>query len=153
MAKTAIGLFQNSRIAGQVADDLSASGFPRNAVRVLGEPRDLEVSDPTDTPRTDFEVGLGRELKTFGASDAEVAEYVQGIRRGGFLVFATGSAQEVDKALELMNSRGAMEVEEFAGRVPTPESGHGEGLAFAADSGPQTGRVRQSGGGARMFVW
>lgn len=153
MSKTAIGLFENPSIAKQVVSDLKAAGFPKRGIRILGEPRDLEVTGPTDTPRTDFEVALEREFRTFGASDRETNAYMRGVRRGGVLVFATGGGEEVDRAVDLMNGRGAMEAEEFAGREPA-SLGAGSGGAFPTDLGaPQTGRVRQPGGGAKLFVW
>ena len=41
MSKTAVGLFQNPSVADQVVQDLVASAFPRNEVRILGEPREM----------------------------------------------------------------------------------------------------------------
>jgi len=107
----------------------------------------------TSIPRTDFEVGLDRELKTIGASEREANAYVQGVRRGGVLVFATGSNEQVDSAAEIMNRHGAVEVEELIGREPNTGSMIDENMPAIHDISPQTGRIRQSGGGARMFVW
>lgn len=42
-------------------------------------------------PRLDFETELIRELTKIGATKAEAQAYVEGLRRGGALVFATGS--------------------------------------------------------------
>ena len=41
MAKTAIGLFENSEVVDRVVRDLEALGFPLNDVRVIAEPRDI----------------------------------------------------------------------------------------------------------------
>ena len=41
MAKTAIGLFENSGVVDRVVRDLEALGFPRNDLRVIAEPRDI----------------------------------------------------------------------------------------------------------------
>jgi hypothetical protein len=41
------------------------------------------------TPHTDFEVGLARDLTAFGVLKADAEDYVQGVRRGGVMVFAT----------------------------------------------------------------
>jgi hypothetical protein len=136
-----------------VVHDLDASAFPRKEIRIVGEPRGMAVTGIMSIPHTDFEVGLDRELKTIGASQLEANAYVQGVRRGGVLVFATGSSEEVDNAADLMNRHGAIKVEELFGRAPstaglTVESGPPPG-----DSSVQTGRISQSAGGARMFVW
>ena len=64
MAKTAVGLFENRGLVDEVVRDLEASGFPRNDVRILGEPREMAGTGVMDIPHTDFEVDLIRELKT-----------------------------------------------------------------------------------------
>ena len=69
-------------------------------------------------PRLDFEVDALRELTRIGATQAEAQPYVQGLRRGGALVFATGSDEKVDAAADLMNRRGAVEIEEINGLEP-----------------------------------
>jgi hypothetical protein len=153
MSKTAVGLFENSGVADQVVHDLDASAFPRDEIRILGEPLDMTVTGVMSTPRTDFEVGLDRELKTMGASEREANAYVQGVRRGGVLVFATGLNEEVDNATRIMNRHGAIEVEELIGREVITSGMVDESVPAVHDFSPQTGRIRQPGGGARMFVW
>src|ERR1035441_7976251 len=105
MSKTAVGLFENPSVADQVVHDLDASAFPRGEIRILGEPRDLGNTGIMGTPHTDFEVGLDQEIQAIGASEREANAYVQGVRRGGILVFATGSNAEVDRAAGIMNLR------------------------------------------------
>ena len=153
MSKTAVGLFENPGVADQVVQDLDARAFPRKEVRVLREPLGLAVADVSSTPHTDFEVGLDRELKAIGATEGEAKAYVQGVRRGGVLVFATGSNDEVDNAAEIMNRHCAIKVEELIGREPHNGSMIGGNVPAVHDSSMQTGRVRQQGDGVRMFVW
>lgn len=105
------------------------------------------------TPRIDFEVNLNRELAAIGASNREADAYVQGVRRGGVLVLATGSNERVDQAATIMNKHAAMELAEFAGSRPEDLSVSGENMTPMLDLLPQTGRIAQPGGGARMFVW
>jgi hypothetical protein len=153
MPITAVGLFANQGAADRVVRDLDASDFPSKEVRALAEPLELPVTGVDSFPRTHFEAGLGRELKAIGASDRETKVYVQGVQRGGVLVFATGSAERVNDAAELMNRDGAMEVEELFGREPNTANIVGE-EAPALDAGStQAGRIRQAGGGAQMFAW
>jgi hypothetical protein len=153
VSKTAVGLFENPGAANRVVHDLDVSAFPRNEIRILGEPRDMAATGVMSTPRTDFEVGLNRELKTFGATEREANAYVQGVRRGGVIVFATGSNEEVDNAAQVMNRHGAVEVEELIGREPGTGGMIDETVPAIDDSSTQTGRISQTGGGARMFVW
>ena len=153
MSKTAVGLFEHSGLAHQVVQDLETSAFPRGEIRILGESRDMSVDGPMSTPRTDFEVGLNRELKAIGADAQEAIAYVEGVRRGGVLVFATGSTEEIDNAAKIMNRHGAIEVETLVGSEPNVGSMDGENMTPVHESSNQTGRISQPGGGARMFVW
>jgi hypothetical protein len=153
MSKTAVGLFEHASVAHQVVHDLETSAFPRNEIRILGEPRDMSVDEVMSTPRTDFEVGLNQELQAIGANGQEAIAYVKGVRRGGVLVFATGSIEQVDNAAEIMNRHGAIDVEKLVGIEPNVGSMAGENMTPVHSSSRQTGRINQPGGGARMFVW
>jgi hypothetical protein len=153
MAKAAVGLFENSDLVDEVVHDLEASGFPRNDIRVLTEPREMAGSGMMSTPHTDFEVDLVRELTTIGAGEADAKAYVQGIRRGGIIVFATGSGEKVDTAAEIMNRHRAVELEELGVSQPHLNSADRDNMAPGRTSSGQAWRIRSSGGGARLFVW
>jgi len=101
MVRAAVGLFENSGLVDEIVHDLEASGFPRDGIRVLSEPRDIAGSGMMSTPHTDFEVDLVRELRTIGAGEADAQAYVQGVRRGGVIVFATGSSEKARQPLRL----------------------------------------------------
>jgi hypothetical protein len=153
MAKTAVGLFENPSSVDEVVRELKASGIPQKDVRVLREPREMAGSGVMSTPHTDFEVELTRELKTIGAAEADAEAYVRGVRRGGVMVFATGSGEQADAAAEIMNRHCAVEIEELCASVPHLPSTVGEDVAPSRDGSVQAGRVRSPGAGARLFVW
>jgi hypothetical protein len=153
MAKTAVGLFENSELADDVVRDLEATGFLRKDVRILKEPLEMAGSGLMSTPHTDFEVELTRDLTAFGVLEADAEAYVQGVRRGGVMVLATGTGKNADTATEIMNRHGAVELEEInALRPDLPTSDQGEETLVHAPS-VQIGRVRSPGSGARLFVW
>ena len=153
MAKTAVGLFENSGLADEVVRDLEATGFPKTDVRVLGEPREMAGRGLMSTPHTDFEVGLIRDPTAFGVIEADAEDYVHGVRRGGVMVFASGSGDKAEAATEIMNRHGAGEVEKIsASRPELPSENSGEALPVREQS-VQIGRDRSSGSGARLFVW
>jgi hypothetical protein len=153
MTKTAVGLFENPDSADEVVRDLEASGFLRNDVRIFGEPREMAGSRLMSTPHTDFEFGLVRDLTAFGVVEADAEDYVQGVRRGGVMVFATGSGNKAESATEIMNRHGAVEIEKIsASRPELPNVDHGEAPAIREPS-VQAGRVRSPSTGARLFVW
>ena len=153
MSKTAVGLFENPGLADQVARDLEASGFPRNDVRILSESLNMPSSGAMGIPNIDFEVSLDRDLRKIGASGPEAEAYVNGVRRGGVLVFASGADERIDAAAEIMNRHSPVEAEELSGGELNLPSASGENMTPARARSVQTGRVRQSGGGARVFAW
>ena len=153
MAKTAVGLFENSGLVDGVVRDLTAQGFLQKDIRVLGEPIEMAGSGLMSTPHTDFEVGLIRDLKAFGVVEADAEAYVQGVRRGGVMVFATGLGEKADKAAEIMNSHGAVEIEKISAPRPALPNADIDEEIPVRDPSTQTGRVRSQGSGARLFVW
>ena len=153
MSKTAVGLFENRGLADEVVHDLEANGFPRNEIRILGESLDMAGSGVMSTPNIDFEVSLDRDLRKIGATDKEANVYVQGVRRGGVLVFASGPDEKVGAAAEIMNRHSPVEVEELTGGELNLPSTTGRNVNATQDSSVQTGKTRQAGGGARMFSW
>jgi hypothetical protein len=154
MSRTTVGLFENASVADQVVHDLGANSFLGSDIRVLQEPLDMPVIGVLSIPHTDFQVRLELELKAIGANTTEANAYAQGVSRGRVLVFATGSNEGVDGASEIMNRHGAIEVEEVTGSAPDMAGVIGSVAPLAyTGSTAQTGRTRQSGGGARMFVW
>ncbi len=154
MAKTAVGLFENPGSVDELVRDLEASGFLRDDVRVLGEPREMPGSGLMSTPHSDFEVALVRDLKAFGVIEVDAEAYVQGVRRGGVMVFATASGEKANAATEIMNRHGAVEIEEIGAPQPhLPGTENHDGLAHGGHGSIQVGRFRSPGSGARLFVW
>ncbi len=155
MPKTAVGLFKNPGDVKDVVREIQALGFPPYEVRTLGEPLNLAVDGVMSIGRIDFEVDLFREFGRMGASRAEAEGYVDGVRRGGVLVFSTGPDEKVDQAVEIMNRHGALETGEETAVDPhlhtAPHSVYA-GVTAIRESPIQAGRIRQSGG-ACYFVW
>jgi hypothetical protein len=71
---------------------------------------------------------------------ADDEAYVQGVRRGGVMVFATGTGKNADQAAEIMNCRGAVEIEKISATRPElPNAEIGEETP-ARDPSTQIGR-------------
>jgi len=152
MPKTAVGLFK-SHVVDDVVREIETLGIPRNEVRIVGEPATFEVSGLMSFARLEFEVELARELTRIGATTAEAQAYMDGLRRGGALVLATGSDEKVDRAAEIMNRHGAIEIEETSGPEPHLPAVSREHAGPIVENSVMTGRIRQPEGGASMFVW
>jgi len=153
MPTTAVVLFEDPRIAEDVVREIEGLGFPRNEIRILDEPATFEVTGVMSFARLDFEVDLLRELTRIGATRAEAEAHIEGLRRGGALVLATGSGEKVDIAAAVMNRRGAVEIEETRGPEPNLPHVFRENAIRTAGSSVMAGRIRQPGGGACLFVW
>jgi hypothetical protein len=154
MPKTVVGLFENSGLVDDVVREIEALGFPRQDVRTLQEPKTFEVTGVMSFPRLDFEVDLSRELTRIGATNGEAQAYVEGLRRGGALAFATGDPEKVQAAADVMSRYGAVEMEQLdAAPVPQfPEAVHAN-MTPMRDGAVTAGRISRSGGGPRVFVW
>jgi hypothetical protein len=153
MPKTAVGLFEKPDLVDEVVREIEALGIPRKEVRTLTEPATFEVTGVMSFPRLDFEVDLSRELARIGATKAESQVYVEGLRRGGALVFATGEDEQVDAAADIMNRHGATEIEEPRGEEPLLPGVVHESMTPMRSSPVLAGRIREPGSGAAFFVW
>jgi hypothetical protein len=153
MPKTTVGLFEDSGIVENVEREIEALGFPRNEVRAIDEPATFAVTGVMSFGRLDFEAHLARELTRIGATQSEAQAYIEGLRRGGTLVLATGSDEKVEMAADIMNRYGAVRIEETSG--PEPQLPHviRETRMPTPDVSVMAGRIRQPEGGACLFVW
>jgi hypothetical protein len=155
MFKTAVGLFKDPRRVDDAVREIEALGLPRNEVRRLKEPATFEVTGVMSFPRLDFEVDLQRELRKIGAGKPEIEAYVEGLRRGGALVLATGREDDnkVDAAAEVMTRYGAVGLTEITGEEPSlPHVVRGS-MTSTGDNPVLAGRVREQADGACFFVW
>lgn len=150
MAKTAVGLFENSELASEVVLDLVANGFFKNDVRVLGEPREMAGGGLMSTPhRSGVDSGSdrvrGRRSRRGRLRSRNPA------RKGHGLCHRCG--RQGSGGTEIMNRHGTVEIEKIsAGRLELPNAGQGEELPVH-DPSVQTVRFRSPGSGARLFVW
>jgi len=152
MAETAVGLFEQPGTADTVANALRANGFPAGGIRVLSKPAAMPVEGATSTPLVDFAAALSRNLHSMGASDSECDTYLEGLRRGSVLVFATGSHDQAESALGVMSEYEPVEVKEYNSPVPElPPTRVGE--IGSHDISSRIERNRQNIEGVRVFSW
>ncbi len=152
MPKTVVGLFKKPGQVDEVIREIEGLGFPRKDVHALAEPATFPVTGVMSFARLDFEVELMRELTRIGATPAESQAYVDGMRRGGALVMATGSDERVDAAADVINRHGAVGIEETSGAQPRLPAVVREGTNPTRTSAVLAGRVREPEG-ATFFVW
>ena len=153
MTHTAVGLFNNADLAEKAVNDLKTAGVAASDVRIVAEPRYMHVKGVLSTPEIDFCAQLIQDLRAMGATEEEAQAYVRGVRNGGALVFATGRLEQVEKSAEIMNLHQGTKVEELIGAEAVLCGVAHESATPTHGYSVQTGRVRHSGSGARVFVW
>ena len=119
----------------------------------MKEPASFPVNGVMGFSRLDYEVELTHALGEIGAKESEQVAYVQGLRDGGALVVASGADAVVEAAAEIMNRRGAVDLEKNRtpeAELPEPEFDNALPLR---DMPVQAGRIREGSSGARLFVW
>ncbi|MGH9406450.1 MAG: hypothetical protein ACRD3D_11525 [Terriglobia bacterium] len=143
MPRTVVGLFRSQSAVDRAVREIERLGFGRNEVRVVGEPDTFEVTGVMSFPRLDFESKLDRGLRQIGASEAEAQTYLEGLRNGAIVLFATDpDEQKVQAAADIMNRHCALEVEEGAGPEPYLPRVEREGRT-SHDTSDYAGRVAQ----------
>jgi hypothetical protein len=152
MPKTAVGLFENPGVIDEVVREIEVLGFPRNEIRTVDQPANFEVTGVMSFPRFEFEADLIRELTRIGTTKIEARDYVEGLQRGGALVFATGSDERVDSAADIMNRCGAVKIAEATGAEPQAPGVVREGTTPIRDNIVLSRRASLSGG-ACLFTW
>lgn len=154
MPSTAVGLFTNGSVVDRVIKEIETLGFARNEVRRLNEPDSFEITGVMSFPRLDFETALERRLKTIGATETQTQAFLQGLRGGGTVLFATDpDEQKVRTAEDVMNKNGAAALEEGSGPEPTLPRVETE-PQFFREGRTIAGRVNQSPQpGTIYFSW
>ena len=121
MTKTAVGLFEVSTTADEVVAHLLASGFSRDEVKLIRR----SDYDGTPGPETDI-------LKIGGLPKEHAGRYWEAVRRGRALVAVTSGGARAERAAEIMDRDGAIDVEE---RTAQPLESDGARVAASDDPG------------------
>lgn len=152
MTRTAVTLFDTLNLAEKAITALKEAGLPPTKIHSVTDPIDLPVRGSLSSPHTEYMASLCRDLREMGATDEEANDYVRGVENGGVLVMASGTEEEVGRAVSILNEHHAKHVEDLSGLEPALPASHLNPTATRKES-TLTGRIRQTGGGARMFVW
>ncbi|MBV8051645.1 MAG: hypothetical protein JOZ80_10680 [Acidobacteriaceae bacterium] len=153
MPKTVVALFKNPVVVDDVVREIEKLGIPKQEIRTVEDPTRFPVNGVMSFARLEFEAELRHALNEIGATDSDLEDYIRGVRNGGVLVLASGPDQIVEAAAEIMNARGAVDLEQNTGPEPQlPEPDLEDGLPDRETSA-QIGRIRGVGSGAHLFVW
>jgi stress response protein YsnF len=106
MNKTIVAIFNSADEAQNAADQLSAKGFSRDHIDVFSGRNSTQEED-------DGESGLSRFFKNlFGSDDDKRDRYAKVAKRGYLVTVYADSEEEAQRAAELLDHYGAIDVDE-----------------------------------------
>lgn len=94
MAKTVVGLFEDSSQAQKVVRDLQSAGFDRNDIHVGGDA-----------------AGLMATLTSSGVPADDARLYEEGVRRGNTLVRVRTDDEDADEAIAIFNRHNPIDLD------------------------------------------
>jgi len=108
---TVIGVFDDYSTAERVARDLTNAGIPRESIEVKSNFMTGAAGRST-TEEEHHEGGIsGFFHRLFGSDDEEHGHYAEAVRRGSAVVCVTAPREQLDQAVEIMNSAGAVDID------------------------------------------
>ncbi|WP_460448992.1 DUF2382 domain-containing protein [Alsobacter sp. SYSU BS001988] len=108
---TVAALFDSRAEAERAVDALIEEGFDRDDVRLMPESeRDHEGSDLVEAPRAD--TGFWASLRDMFFPEEDRHVYAEGLRRGGYLVSVRTSPEHYEKAIDILDDEGTIDLDE-----------------------------------------
>jgi len=105
-----VGVFDDYSTAERVAQDLTNAGIPRNSIEVKSNFRTGAAG--RSQSEEEHEGGIsGFFHRIFGGDDDEHGHYAEAVRRGSAVVCVTAPQEQLDEAVEIMNSAGAIDID------------------------------------------
>lgn len=117
---TVVGLIESRTECEKVIHDLEAQGIGRGHIHIVAGDQDPEATTPTgeETGFRGLLVKLGlleARRRELGLPAEHVGYYSEGVRRGGYLVTVDADSEaEMDKAVDVLEDHGAVDIEERA---------------------------------------
>jgi len=122
MAQTVIGFFDDAADAQRAVQQLVSNGFDRDHIDISSGNRSNTVSTSGDTrEHHDHENGISRFFKNlFGDNDDEADRYSRvGMRSNSIVTVHAQSSDEAERAADLLDDYGAINVNERASEYDT----------------------------------
>lgn len=108
MSQTVIGIFDSSREAQDAVEQLVSNGFSRSNIDIAAQDATSTTSD-----RDNDNDGIGGFFRSlFGSDDDESRKYTNVARRGSVVTVHAQSAMEAERAADILDNYGAVDVNE-----------------------------------------
>lgn len=117
MAQTVVGIFENASEAQNAVEQLISSGFTRNNIDVSVQNTSQYSDSSKDVDDDDGSAGdgIGNFFSNlFGGSDDNAKKYAKVARRGSVVTVHAQSSEEAERAADILDEYGAVDVDEHA---------------------------------------
>jgi len=112
--KTVVGVFDDFSTAERVARDLTNAGIPRDSIEIKSNFMTGAAGRSTQSEES-HEGGIsGFFHRLFGGDEA--GDYSEAVRRGNAILCVTAGPTQIDQAVDIMNSGGAVDIERHVER-------------------------------------
>jgi uncharacterized protein (TIGR02271 family) len=105
-----VGVFEDYSTAERVAQDLTNVGIPRTSIEVQSNFRTGAAGRADDSGQKEGGI-LGFFHRLFGGDESEGGHYAEAVRRGNAVVCVMTPPEQVDPAVKIMNSAGAIDID------------------------------------------
>jgi len=106
--RTVSAFFDTREAASNAVEELVKAGFPRASVSLVEGSRQPRAS------AAEHEGGFWEALKDFFFPDEDRYTYAEGLRRGGYLVAASTTEADYQRALDILDREGAIDIDQRA---------------------------------------
>ncbi len=107
---TVVGVFDDYPTAERVIRDLTSNGIPRNAIDINSNYMS-ESAGSTKGSTREREGGISGFFSRLFGTEEESGHYAEAVRRGSAVVTVTATEDQLDRAIEIMNQHGAIDID------------------------------------------
>jgi uncharacterized protein (TIGR02271 family) len=140
MSQTVIGIFENENEAQQAVQNLVSQGFNREDVDVASSSASQSTSESSQSDNDDsFGSSISNFFSSlFGSDDDRSTRYSEVAKRGSTVTVHARSEAEAERAADLLDEYGAVDIDEKASQYGNDYSGSnltGTGITGTTQSG------------------
>jgi len=110
--KTVVGVFEDYNAADRVVRELTNNGIPRDSIQVQSNFMTGAAGRSSNQEDENREGGIsGFFHRLFGGDDSDAGNYAEAHRRGNAIVCVTAPSDQLERAVDIMNSAGAIDID------------------------------------------
>jgi uncharacterized protein (TIGR02271 family) len=114
--RTVTAFFDSRADADEAVSRLHSAGIARDSIRLVpGNEGNDDTADRSRTPSLgEASVGFWDSLRDLFLPDEDRHTYAEGLRRGGYLVTVSATDSEYERALDILDDEGTIDIDERA---------------------------------------